>query len=473
MKKNPILIMPILLLWQIGRSQAGWLEPILVDSTYVVSRPQELIARNDSIYVIQYEGKFLRSVDSGQTWLDCCILDNGPVPDNGMHLQHDTLVVFIYRTDSPFFYLMQYFSTDFGQTWQGPRQMPNGSIYSIPTACPDGSNIDLVISDVWNDAWYLFLSTSNDFGINWSIPSSFYYFDTAMFPSLYSFYNRIYILMEVNYQDQLSRSTIQLLFSADNGNSWVLRDSLTDVGYNSEQHLAAASDGKMAFVYNDWWADRPERQSGVYVCFSSDSGSTWTAPSNLSNQRVNYMPRVALSNDTIAVVWHGTFGPDSIASFLLKRSYDFGQTWQATEIIQENAGIGDVALSNGTVHTIFMASINGISGLYYRRWEPVSENIGESPEPKSSLLLSNYPNPFNATTLISYRLDKPGPVNLTIYDILGRKIETLIDSEEEAGYHEIIWDATDDRGHILRSGIYFVNFESNETHQIKKLLLLK
>jgi hypothetical protein len=84
------------------------------------------------------------------------------------------------------------------------------------------------------------------------------------------------------------------------------------------------------------------------------------------------------------------------------------------------------------------------------------------------LVLISFPNPFNATTLIRYTLPEPSDVTINIFDILGRKIETLLDGEQPAGYHQIVWDAGK-----RSSGLYFYRIQAGEYSDTKKMILLK
>jgi hypothetical protein len=83
-------------------------------------------------------------------------------------------------------------------------------------------------------------------------------------------------------------------------------------------------------------------------------------------------------------------------------------------------------------------------------------------------LAQNYPNPFNPTTTIQYSLMNPGMVTLSIYDILGRKISTLVNRNETAGAHTVSFDAS-----RYSSGVYFYRIESGSFISIKKMMLLK
>ena len=88
--------------------------------------------------------------------------------------------------------------------------------------------------------------------------------------------------------------------------------------------------------------------------------------------------------------------------------------------------------------------------------------------PEGFSLSQNYPNPFNAMTVIRYSLPEPSDVVIEIYDILGRKVETLVNEEQPAGYHQAVWDATD-----RSSGIYFYSIQAGSHSETRKMLLIK
>ena len=93
----------------------------------------------------------------------------------------------------------------------------------------------------------------------------------------------------------------------------------------------------------------------------------------------------------------------------------------------------------------------------------------QTPEvPGRFALAQNYPNPFNASTIIRYSLLSPSDVIIEIYDILGRRVETLVQGEQPAGYHQIAWDASNHS-----SGMYFYRIQAGEYSETKKMVLLK
>jgi hypothetical protein len=85
----------------------------------------------------------------------------------------------------------------------------------------------------------------------------------------------------------------------------------------------------------------------------------------------------------------------------------------------------------------------------------------------------NYPNPFNPETTLRYDLPENSLVNITIYDIMGREVKTLINHTQDAGYRSVIWDATNDYGKPVSAGIYLYQIQAGEFVQTKKMVLLK
>ena len=85
----------------------------------------------------------------------------------------------------------------------------------------------------------------------------------------------------------------------------------------------------------------------------------------------------------------------------------------------------------------------------------------------------NYPNPFNPATTLHYDLPENSLVNITIYDMLGKQVRTLINKNQDAGYKSVIWDATNDYGKPVSAGIYLYQINAGEYISTKKIVLLK
>ena len=93
--------------------------------------------------------------------------------------------------------------------------------------------------------------------------------------------------------------------------------------------------------------------------------------------------------------------------------------------------------------------------------------------PTSFALEQNYPNPFNPGTWLRFGLPTASTVNLTVYNLLGQEVSTVISGELEAGVHSVYWDGSSSAGHQVSSGIYFYRLEANDFVATKKMMLLK
>ncbi len=88
--------------------------------------------------------------------------------------------------------------------------------------------------------------------------------------------------------------------------------------------------------------------------------------------------------------------------------------------------------------------------------------------PSEFALLNNYPNPFNASTVIEYQLPVTTDVRLEVYNLLGERVATLVDSKQQAGYRSVIWDAKE-----VSSGLYFYKLTAGDYSDTKRMMLVK
>ena len=93
--------------------------------------------------------------------------------------------------------------------------------------------------------------------------------------------------------------------------------------------------------------------------------------------------------------------------------------------------------------------------------------------PEGYALEQNYPNPFNPTTVISFQLPVSSEVTLAIYNANGQLVKKLVAGEMNAGRHALVWDATNDRGARVASGVYLYVLKAGEFTAQRKLVLMK
>lgn len=189
--------------------------------------------------------------------------------------------------------------------------------------------------------------------------------------------------------------------------------------------------------------------TGVFI--SDNSGTSWAAdPSILKN--VNCL--VAVNDQLIA-------GTDDNGAYL---SVDNGVTWNSfSSGMPANTRIWSLTVSSDS---IYAGTDKGVWKLPLSEITTRIKNITELP--KNFTLEQNYPNPFNPTTKISYSLREQAKVSIILYDVLGKKIATLLNEEKATGSYSIDFD-----GSNLTSGIYFYQLKVNDFGETKKMILLR
>ena len=93
--------------------------------------------------------------------------------------------------------------------------------------------------------------------------------------------------------------------------------------------------------------------------------------------------------------------------------------------------------------------------------------------PEIFALHQNYPNPFNPETNISYDLSKDGAVSITVYDMRGTLVKTLINGFQSSGYKSVQWNATNNQSEPVSAGVYLYKIQAGDFVDTKKMILLK
>ncbi len=124
---------------------------------------------------------------------------------------------------------------------------------------------------------------------------------------------------------------------------------------------------------------------------------------------------------------------------------------------------GDIVDSDSFPFTVVSGRSSNIDS-----WESESWFYDENQSPEISTSTEAHPNPFNARTNIEYELPASGRVKLSIYNILGQEVSTLVDATQNAGRHTAVWNASD-----FSSGIYYYKLSNNDSAQYRRITLLK
>ena len=211
-------------------------------------------------------------------------------------------------------------------------------------------------------------------------------------------------------------------------------------------------------------------QDSVYITmdnFATDSISfTWDESIDVDGDELLY-------DFTASLIVNGQVKAEYNSSSLTIREMKIDHQSVFDEIFAAQAMFGeiewDVSVRDSMVE---VTSENGALTLGVNASAAVLSINGEL-LPEVFSLHQNYPNPFNPVTKLRYDLPENGHVNITIYDMLGREVKTLINQTQDAGYRSIIWDATNDYGKPVSAGIYLYQIQAGEYMQTKKMVLLK
>jgi hypothetical protein len=198
----------------------------------------------------------------------------------------------------------------------------------------------------------------------------------------------------------------------------------------------------------------------IWVASSSNNGATWSEPINVTNP------------DGSILGWDDLY--PSLARTNIDNAADPGKDVYMIYQSDDLAG----TFVQGTEGSLNMDYIKfvGIDLAAVGIGDGGDQGYGTN-MPKVSALSQNYPNPFNPSTTISF--DIPGTagnkqsVSLTVYDIRGRRVKMLIDSELDPGSYKIHWDGRNDRGVTVSSGIYLYTLKAGDETFTRKMTILK
>ena len=218
-------------------------------------------------------------------------------------------------------------------------------------------------------------------------------------------------------------------------------------------------------------SDRSDDSSGQKKQ-SEEPGSAPDKPTGLS---------ATATHDRVVLTWDDP-GDDTITGYVILRRVRVNDTGgEFSELVPDTGSAAttytDDTVAAETTYTYRIKAINEHGTSERSRWYHI--DIPAAPASKPAVadgppgLAPNAPNPFNANTLIPYRLDADGPVRLEIYNLLGQPVRTLVNQYQDAGFYKVRWDARDQRGALVSAGMYLVRLHYPGGVQTQRLLYLK
>ena len=250
----------------------------------------------------------------------------------------------------------------------------------------------------------------------------------------------------------------QIYRTADLGQTWEdITGILDDVGfaspYSCSTVLAMARHDDQLIISMYWGGGKGK----LFV--SDDHGTSWTV---LNEFPVDHSVNAIASKNNVLYV--GT------ASTLSGVYY----TTDFTTWIDFSSGLEsyDYSVSQLVATDEYLYKTGGTLNSYQISL-PELDTDWETTQLVEFTLSQNYPNPFNPVTTLRYDLTEDAFVNITIYDMMGRVVKTLVNNQQNAGFKSVIWDATNDAGSPVSAGLYLYTIQAGAFRQTKKMVLLK
>ena len=123
-------------------------------------------------------------------------------------------------------------------------------------------------------------------------------------------------------------------------------------------------------------------------------------------------------------------------------------------------------MPRATAETVYTYTVTDANGA--------TASLSLQTRPAAFSLADNFPNPFNPATTIQYALPQAADVELTVYNVVGQPVRTLVAQHQSVGRYAVEWDATDDSAQSMAAGLYFYRLQAgSQFREVKKMLLLK
>jgi hypothetical protein len=227
----------------------------------------------------------------------------------------------------------------------------------------------------------------------------------------------------------------------------------------------------------------------VMFAKSTDGGLTWGFPTQINDDPVTtntqwFGTMSVAPNGRIDAVWLDTRdAPPGTDWSALYYSYstDQGDTWSVNEKLSDSFDphIGypqqdkmgdyfDMESGNTGAHLAWANTLNGEEDVYYSFINPLITGTGDTPKTDSYLSVTCYPNPFRDLTTIRYQIPGEGVVNLSVYNVYGQEITTLVNKKQTAGIYSITFSAD-----MLTAGYYFCRLTAGAHTETTRLVIMK
>ncbi len=449
------------------------------NSSTSYNNARNIVSYNNILHVVWQDTRdggnpeiyYKRSTNGGQNWASDVRLTNNieyseypttAYSDQVLHvLWHDN------RSDNnlELFYKR---STDDGVTW-GPdtRLTINNSTSVHASVFAADTNVHIVWQDNRDGNWEIYYKRSTDRGITWGADTRLTTnSSTSAYPTVTVSGTAIHITW---YDVRDGNPEIYYKRSTDKGLTWGADVRLTNNLLDSYYSTLSVS----GFLVHVVWEDMRDGNYEIYYKRSTDAGITWGTDTRITNNTASsQFVNIVSNNLSVHLVWQDN--RDGNMEMYYKRSIDGGTSWSSDIRLTNNTGTSNnssVSVSLAAVHIVWYDNRDGNSEIYYKRdpsGNPTAITNIHLRIPFEFKLFQNCPNPFNPVTKIQFDVPKSGTVNISVYDMLGRRVAALVNQHLNPGTYEADWNASG-----FPSGVYYYRIISGNYTETKKMVLIK
>ena len=243
----------------------------------------------------------------------------------------------------------------------------------------------------------------------------------------------LYLLGSVSRNSNGDPCDVMLARSVDDGQTWSypvrVNDDASLTDYQWFGTMSVAPDGRIDVIWLDTRDDPGRIISALYYSYSLDGGFTWSP-----NERVS----------------------------------DFFDPHEGWPNQDKMGDYFDMFSDEQGAHLAWAATCTGEQDVYYSLITPDYVGVRDEENPITNNISTSYPNPFRTKANIRYQLSRPGGVKLTIHSSTGEGIVTLVDENQEAGFHLAEFDATG-----LANGVYYYRLQAEDYSETGKMVLAR
>jgi hypothetical protein len=462
---------------QIETNGILWKEIHRISFDSASSVAPEIVSSNDTVHIVWF-GLFENAEpDSGWGIIYSRSTDGGNSFQSQKRLIHpDSVsaykyfgrsgkylyVIYLALVDSPTYWSTAIIrSSDQGRSWQPRQVIKDYWTYAVTTK---DSFIFIYSGLVENNKFYNAMLISSDYGAHWDTVR----IQLAGGPNvakLTTTNNALHLIRTIGFNQY---EEVIYNRSTDFGYTWTLNDTLsTDDGQNSQLPKIVSDDSTLYLTWND------QKYGGnfsgtILMRRSTDEGTHWEEEQIISQLNTAVYNDISVEKNIVLIIWDNE--DDTLKQLRLRSSFDYGITFTESEKITPNdyhAGDPTININLNTIYCSWWNRSN--KEVYFKKG--VFESLGVINYQSYNIdhnLSQNYPNPFNPQTTIHYEIPYDAEVLITVYDLLGRKLSTLVDTRQHAGRYTVSFD-----GSHLSGGVYLYSLTSGTFTQTRKMILLK